>query len=288
VSKELTASQRAFHANLEDPRHGTQNGYANLRCRCDRCRAANTDYCRDLRTARASRIVPERLHGTVNAYSNYRCRCSQCRAAYNESRRTGRSRSLQTRELAEKMYEDYRSGMSISDVASAYGVSKSTVYYGFRAADLPLLRHHWMPTSALYFDYCCGMSLEDVAQKWDVSVNTVRNRFRDAGFALRQRPKKQKRSQANPFTGPRNTSALKEANLTRCNWAAQEHSEAWKAALPVSDERQSQVIRLRLEHPDWPLSRIGEEMDPPASKDTVSALLRRARIRGNELLKVAS
>lgn len=114
VNKELTASQRAFHANLEDPRHGTQNGYVNLRCRCDRCRAANTDYCRELKAARASRIVPERLHGTVNAYSNYRCRCSQCRAAYNESRRTGRSRSLHTRELAEKMYEDYRSGMSIN------------------------------------------------------------------------------------------------------------------------------------------------------------------------------
>jgi hypothetical protein len=27
-----------------DPRHGTYNGYRNLSCRCDDCRAANTAY----------------------------------------------------------------------------------------------------------------------------------------------------------------------------------------------------------------------------------------------------
>jgi len=31
----------AFRANLDDPRHGTDNGYSNLRCRCDRCREAH-------------------------------------------------------------------------------------------------------------------------------------------------------------------------------------------------------------------------------------------------------
>jgi hypothetical protein len=29
-----------------DPRHGTMNGYHNLRCRCEICRAAWADYCR--------------------------------------------------------------------------------------------------------------------------------------------------------------------------------------------------------------------------------------------------
>lgn len=33
-----TPEQRAaFQANLNDPRHGTVNGYGNLRCRCSRC-----------------------------------------------------------------------------------------------------------------------------------------------------------------------------------------------------------------------------------------------------------
>lgn len=31
-----------FRADLTDPRHGTNNGYTNLRCHCDRCRAAWT------------------------------------------------------------------------------------------------------------------------------------------------------------------------------------------------------------------------------------------------------
>lgn len=46
-------SQNRVSQQLEpdDPRHGTPNGYCNLGCRCDRCRQANTDYCRE----RASR-----------------------------------------------------------------------------------------------------------------------------------------------------------------------------------------------------------------------------------------
>lgn len=30
----------------DDPRHGTAGGYNNHACRCDRCRAANTEYMR--------------------------------------------------------------------------------------------------------------------------------------------------------------------------------------------------------------------------------------------------
>ena len=32
----------AFQADLSDPRHGTLNGYKNLDCRCDPCKAANS------------------------------------------------------------------------------------------------------------------------------------------------------------------------------------------------------------------------------------------------------
>lgn len=34
-------TRAAFAANPEDPRHGTTNGYGNLKCRCPRCREAN-------------------------------------------------------------------------------------------------------------------------------------------------------------------------------------------------------------------------------------------------------
>ncbi|MEZ0493180.1 hypothetical protein AB2L28_13135 [Kineococcus sp. TBRC 1896] len=39
----------AFRADLQDPRHGSANGYRNLRCRCERCTAAWTTYQRDRR-----------------------------------------------------------------------------------------------------------------------------------------------------------------------------------------------------------------------------------------------
>jgi hypothetical protein len=38
-----------------DPRHGTENGYTNCGCRCDRCRAAGTEATRRVRANRANR-----------------------------------------------------------------------------------------------------------------------------------------------------------------------------------------------------------------------------------------
>ena len=75
----------------DDPRHGTRNGYTNLTCRCDRCRAAWADYVYGIRRRRAAfEDVPE--HGTLNGYVNYRCRCDDCRAASNEYKRRRRAR----------------------------------------------------------------------------------------------------------------------------------------------------------------------------------------------------
>lgn len=44
----------------DDPRHGTLNGYTQLRCRCDRCRAAKLDYQREYRRKQAQR--PDSKH----------------------------------------------------------------------------------------------------------------------------------------------------------------------------------------------------------------------------------
>jgi hypothetical protein len=65
----------------DDPRHGL-NGYNNLDCRCPICRAANTEYQRDLRRRKANTLpLGDPRHGTLSGYTNYRCRCGQCRAA---------------------------------------------------------------------------------------------------------------------------------------------------------------------------------------------------------------
>ena len=36
-----SAAHEAFRNNPDDPRHGSLNGYSNMRCRCSRCRKAN-------------------------------------------------------------------------------------------------------------------------------------------------------------------------------------------------------------------------------------------------------
>lgn len=70
----------------DDPRHGTANGYGNLKCRCDRCREAN----RLAHSAYMERIrVEGRVlgrHGTALSYDSG-CRCQSCKAAHNKKSR---------------------------------------------------------------------------------------------------------------------------------------------------------------------------------------------------------
>ena len=74
-------------ADPGDPRHGTLNGYTNLACRCDRCRAANTRYCAEIRLRRRARGCPDHLHGSPNGYGNYGCRCGDCTVAWRADSR---------------------------------------------------------------------------------------------------------------------------------------------------------------------------------------------------------
>lgn len=72
-----TPAARRFRLNWKDPRHGTSNGYRNLGCRCEACKAANTEDQRRLREERRARAedIP---HGTMSGYSNWGCRCEEC------------------------------------------------------------------------------------------------------------------------------------------------------------------------------------------------------------------
>lgn len=65
-----------------DHRHGTNNGYNNLHCRCEACRSANAAKQRVDREARNHRPIPPHVHGTANGYGNWRCRCAACREAW--------------------------------------------------------------------------------------------------------------------------------------------------------------------------------------------------------------
>lgn len=77
----------------DDPRHGTDNGYSNLHCRCQSCRTANAIKQRDDRARRATVKVPDHVHGTPNGYGNWRCRCDECRRAWRLDTQVQRHRA---------------------------------------------------------------------------------------------------------------------------------------------------------------------------------------------------
>lgn len=70
----------------DDPRHGTTDGYGNHKCRCARCRKANTiahaEYL--ARVRREGRTLGR--HGTGLSYDSG-CRCDTCREAHNKKSR---------------------------------------------------------------------------------------------------------------------------------------------------------------------------------------------------------
>jgi len=88
-------SRNAIEKFLNDPtdyRHGTPQGYVNLRCRgylgvCGgRCREAYRIYMIAKRAEwrETQPLVPgDPRHGTCVGYKNHGCRCDTCRAAWN-------------------------------------------------------------------------------------------------------------------------------------------------------------------------------------------------------------
>lgn len=65
---------------VDDPRHGTLDGYRKYKCKCEPCRGAWRERCREFKAARLALTLDpnDKRHGTVNFYSNYGCRCRPC------------------------------------------------------------------------------------------------------------------------------------------------------------------------------------------------------------------
>lgn len=76
-----------------DVRHGTTNGYKNLRCRCAECRRAWANCVAKQRVERMRSNIPV-PHGTTNGYGNYGCRCASCTAANTDAQRARHLRSV--------------------------------------------------------------------------------------------------------------------------------------------------------------------------------------------------
>lgn len=82
----------------DDPRHGTENGYNNLVCRCVRCKEAHAKETIRLRALRREKgLSPDDpRHGKATTYSNWLCRCKPCTTAHS----TERSRTISEARVA--------------------------------------------------------------------------------------------------------------------------------------------------------------------------------------------
>lgn len=86
--------------------HG-RTGYVHHRCRCDVCRAANSEYARVLRQKRRD-LPPERIPHGINGSVNYGCRCDICTSAL--SVRNKRYAALPIQGEAHGTWANYRKG----------------------------------------------------------------------------------------------------------------------------------------------------------------------------------
>jgi hypothetical protein len=81
-----------IHPGDGDPRHGSNNGYSNLGCRCQHCRQAWARTYQERRERKRSEPTPVDAHGTVSGYSYWGCRCAKCTEVHNERDRELRYR----------------------------------------------------------------------------------------------------------------------------------------------------------------------------------------------------
>lgn len=102
-----------------------------------------------------------------------------------------RARRLTSNEIDDLLVE-YVNGEKILDLASRFGVSKSTVLHHVAAAGLPRRSEArgWSSDDLrIAVDlYRGGASLAAVGDRFRVGSTTVWNRFRAAGVELRSRP----------------------------------------------------------------------------------------------------
>jgi hypothetical protein len=93
---------RFIHPGDGDPRHGSDNGYSNLRCRCQHCRQAWARTYQKRRERKRNEPTPVGAHGTVSGYSYWGCRCAKCTEIHTEHHRQLRYRRRSEQSLIQR------------------------------------------------------------------------------------------------------------------------------------------------------------------------------------------
>lgn len=79
--------------------HGTRARYLRGPCRCNECKAANSEYTKMIRALHRRRNPPVNAkHGTIHCACYYGCKCVACRAAVMLRKREDRRKARLKRE----------------------------------------------------------------------------------------------------------------------------------------------------------------------------------------------
>lgn len=277
-----------FWSAPSDCRHGTVNGYNNLKCRCPRCKAAGAELNRRMKQRRFEQGAPAHLHGTVNGYCNYGCRCALCRAAYSAENRVEVDTRKRDPAVVAEIRRLFNDDSKVAHIAASVGVSDQYVYRVLREAGLSPVARRQSRIRAMYFTYCAGLSVSEVAESYGETVKHVRDGFYRAGLPLRKRkrPKRQRRAHKHGVTWSRNTDALVAANRARTAAVSAEHVQRsihalqyLKASPPRTRVRLDAWLRwvsaldARVDNPESSLSEIAASLG--LTKDAYWTLLKR-------------
>lgn len=274
-----------FLSDPSDSRHGTVNGYCNLKCRCPRCKAAGAELNRRMKQRRYEQGAPTHLHGTVNGYSNYGCRCAPCKAAYSAEKRVEVDTRKHSPAVVAEVHRLFEGGTQVTHIAARLGMSDQCVYRILRKAGLSPVARRRSRILAMYFMYGSGLSIAEVAKSYGETDRHVRDGFYRAGLPLRKRPPRPVRA-PKPYGPPRNIDALVVSNRARTAAVAPEHVQRsihalrrLKASAPRTRVRldgwlrQVRALDARVDNPESSLSEIAASLG--LTKDAYFALLKR-------------
>ena len=97
----------------------------------------------------------------------------------------------------EQVKSEYKSGMSLSQLARKYGFSAPTIKTRLRESGVrtrskthksndtkrPKAKTTNLPISQIWFEYESGMKLADLAKKYGVSITTIHRRLKEGGWS---------------------------------------------------------------------------------------------------------
>ena len=127
---------------LDEPWHGTLNGYNHKKCRCKDCKYARRVYLNGRRKQNRTMNISgnEHWHGTAKGYTYYQCRCADCRAALLLWRKSHREKiqeknngdepwhgTMYGYEYARCRCESCRFARKIYGASNIYGISQDRV-----------------------------------------------------------------------------------------------------------------------------------------------------------------